>query len=95
MGGQPVPVTTFPPQTYYPYSALTVSGGPVTVGSLGLPPGHGPKVSSMGGVQNMGGGGPGGGGGMNDDRQQSSSSSVAMEPKPLLSAQYEALSDED
>ncbi|EDS36387.1 conserved hypothetical protein [Culex quinquefasciatus] len=95
MGGQPVPVTTFPPQTYYPYSALTVSGGPVTVGSLGPPPGHGPKVSSMGGVQNMGGGGPGGGGGMNDDRQQSSSSSVAMEPKPLLSAQYEALSDED
>lgn len=95
MGGQPVPVTTFPSQSFYPYSALTVSGGPVTVGNLGPPPGHGSKVSSLGGVQNLGGGGPGGGGGggMNDDRQQSSSS--AMEPKPLLSAQYEALSDED
>lgn len=92
MSSQPVPVTTFPSQSFYPYSALTVSGGPVNVGNLG-PPGHGPKVSSLGGVQNHGGGGPGGGGGMNDDRQQSSSS--AVEPKPLLSAQYEALSDED
>ncbi|XP_055538502.1 nuclear receptor corepressor 1 isoform X2 [Wyeomyia smithii] len=92
--GPPPPVTTFAPQTYYPYSALTVSGGPV-VGGLG-PPVHPPKTTLI--VPTLGGGSVGVGGGsgmnMNDDRQSSSSSNT-IEPKPLLSAQYEALSDED
>lgn len=89
------PPTTFAPPTYYPYSALTVSGGPV-VGNLG-PPGP-PKttlvVPTLGGAGGSGHPPPNSGGGMNDDRQ-SSSNAAPIEPKPLLSAQYEALSDED
>lgn len=93
----PPPATTFAPPTYYPYSALTVSGGPV-VGNLG-PPGPPTKttliVPTLGGAGGSSGHPPSnsGGGDMNDDRQ--SSSNAPIEPKPLLSAKYEALSDED
>ncbi|XP_055601175.1 uncharacterized protein LOC129750017 isoform X2 [Uranotaenia lowii] len=93
--GQPPPVTTFAPPTYYPYSALNVSSGPV-VGNLGHP-GVTSKTTLV--VPNLGGGSGSGlsgppGSGMNDDNRQSSSA-AQLEPKPLLSAQYEALSDED
>lgn len=74
-------VTTFATTTYaYPYSALNVGAGTTAVlAGQSVPPSI--KLSN----QNTD----------NDPTIQRPTQSLVAEPKPLLSAQYEALSDED
>lgn len=108
---QPTPVTTFAATTYaYPYSALNVPSsvaGLPPQPQMSLNVAHQMPPTSSAHKQPshvMHGGGVGGGGVGHDGGPNSVVSTTsgggaggqsASEPKPLLSAQYEALSDED
>lgn len=78
---QPQTVTTFATTTYaYPYNALNVGAGTTAVLA-----GQSAPTSIKMSNQNTD----------NDPIMQRPTQTLAAEPKPLLSAQYEALSDED
>lgn len=95
----------------YPYSAWNVSGAPSAANHVTAPPNSGPHKGSGGGpgehglnnsnhMGGSGGGGNGGvpltgGGGGGGGSGGLVGGGPPAEPKPLLSSQYEELSDED